>query len=267
MADWLAVDSFGSGLLDSFMDTNLQRVPSWENFGSEFTLQEPAPMTDSQLLLPENGLRQHSGDLPVHMVAMDKVTSAEQGSEPLCMLKAADVAAGTVQQRQPDLADDHSSGVDEHSSPRQGAVRQKLSQRDKAKRFKEKNKRAQQRFREKQKALAQEKEDRLAELHARVQALELERAQLGSRCSLLEKVLTLKSEGKDISEQLAEGMEAVTITSEPMLAGSKPEDWNPNAVYKLSLDDHKPQTQTAQQIKDMTLDEHKRVWTDRKSVV
>lgn len=61
--------------------------------------------------------------------------------------------------------------------------------------------------------------------------------------------------------QLAEGMEAVTITSEPMLAGSKPEDWNPNAVYKLSLDDQKPQTQTAQQIKDMTLDEHKRVWT------
>lgn len=80
MADWLAVDSFGSGLLDSFMDTNLQRTPSWENFGSGFTLQEPALSTDSHLLLPENGLRLHSGDLPVHMVAMDKVTSAEQAA-------------------------------------------------------------------------------------------------------------------------------------------------------------------------------------------
>lgn len=83
-------------------------------------------------------------------------------------------------------------------------------------------------------ALAQEKEDRLAELHARVQALELERAQLGSRCSLLEKVLTLKSEGKDISEQ-------VCCTAMPLLflrfhlLGSAPQGVGPRGPVLLSV--------------------------------
>ncbi|KAK9829442.1 hypothetical protein WJX72_005894 [[Myrmecia] bisecta] len=120
--------------------------------------------------------------------------------------------------------------------------------------LKEKNKRAQKRFRDRQKSRLQESERQVSDLSARLNALLVDHNRLASRNSILEKVVALRqdsSTGTSIAPQ-DKGV------PEPFIPG-KP--WNPAALLTISVRGQ-PFTLTAQQVRDMPVQEHAKLWKE-----